>query len=687
MFEASMDKIFFPRSIVIFGVSDSPSNLARVIPENLDRFGFEGAVYLVGGKADCLRGRKVLTNVNEIPEVPDLAVFLVPADRLADGVDACGKKGIRRIVIETGGFSEFCEDRKDLEGRILEIAARWQMKVMGPNCVGVVNIDNGLTLPFFPLNPHEAKPGPVSIISQSGGLVHDIMMLCHMEDVGIRKCVSIGNKLMLGENDFLEYLLSDPTTGMIGIYLENIRNGRRLMDLAASTSKPIILVKSNRSPGSSEIARFHTSSLAGDDRIVDEAMKQAGIHRVQGVKEMVDCFKIFSLPLPEGQRLAVVGRSGGHAVLSADSILRHGFRLASLSDQFFNLLSDRARAGVIRRTNPLDLGDVFDIKIYLETTERALQERGVDAVLVVHSYPLGEESMLTRQFISSSAALTEKYQKPVVFCMIGHREDWFPMRDVSRLPIFAHVDDALMALSIAFEHSKNRSRAPIGYQEALRCGQNRIDGSLLSVGVAPVEIGFDLLRSYGLDIADYRVAEGVDETLKAAQDIGYPVVLKTASRRILHKTDEGGVILDVRNGTVLKKAIRHLKADAYLVQKMVSSGCEMIIGGRNDPQFGPVILCGFGGIFAEVYGDSTLRVVPINAEIAVQMVERLKGAGVLKGLRGQEPYDVEYLVSVLVNVSRLLLEHQELKTIDINPLILLARGKGGLVVDAKLQIV
>ena len=455
--------MFFPESVAIFGISGSPSNLARVIVENMDRFRFTGTIYLVGNTTGSVTGRPVYADVRDIPEVPDLAVFLIPAHRLAPALEGCAEKGIRRCVIETGGFSEFGEERKSLEAEILNIAANHDMKIMGPNCVGTINVENGLVLPFYPLDPREAKKGSISIISQSGGLIHDIMMACHRENLGMSKCASVGNKLMLDENDFLEYLISDPATKMIGLYLENIRDGRRLMDLASTTGKPVILLKGNRSPGSKEIARFHTSALAGDDVVVDAAMKQAGVHRVQGIKEMVECFKAFSLQAPQGPRLAVIARSGGHAVLAADSAYRYGFGLASFSDEFFAMLSDRTRAGVIRRTNPVDLGDVFDLNVYLEIAEKSLQERGVDGVLMVHSYALDDGAVHTKQFIASCTQLSEKYGKPIVFCTIGHKDDCVSLREGGDMPVFTHVDDALSALSRVIEHFRNRARAALEY--------------------------------------------------------------------------------------------------------------------------------------------------------------------------------------------------------------------------------
>ncbi len=633
-----METIFSPHSLVIIGVSDSPSNVARGILENLDRFAFKKKVYLVGSKPGSLMGRQIFADVSELPEVPDMAVVLIPAPGLPKTLESCGKKGIRRIVIESGGFSEFGEEREGLEEEILKIAKQWGMKIVGPNCVGVVNVENGLTMPFYPLYPHETKKGPISIITQSGGILHDSMMLCHMANLGVNKLISIGNKLALDENDFLEYLIGDPTTEMIGIYLENIRNGRRLMDLAAGTDKPVVLLKSNRSPESTEIARFHTSALAGDDRVVDEAMKQAVVHRVDNLKEMIDSFKVFSLKLLKGQSLAIIARSGGQAVLSADSVYHHGFTLAPFSENFFNMLSEKTRTGVIRRTNPIDLGDVFDLNVYLEITEKALQEDKVDGVVVVHSYAVGRDSEPTKIFISSTAELSKTYGKPVLFCMSGHKEDWFEMREAADFPLFMHVDEALGALRHSYTHFNNRIESSGRHPGKILLNEKKDQIAPLPAGILRVDKVFDLIRAYGLDVADYRIVNNKNEGLDAAREIGYPLALKTASPDVLHKTERRAVLLNIKNEDMLADAFGRIKTGPYLIQKMVPSGWEMIIGGRNDPEFGPVILCGTGGIFVEIYKDVAIRVAPVNEEMARHMVEELKGAAVLKGFRGRFVY-------------------------------------------------
>ncbi|HEY3277874.1 MAG TPA: acetate--CoA ligase family protein [Syntrophorhabdaceae bacterium] len=681
----SMKSMFFPDTVAIIGVSNSPANNGKIIVENMDRFGFKGTLYLVGGRRDFLGARPIYSGIREIPVVPDLTVILIPARGLRETLEECGEKGIRQVVIETGGFSEFGEERKGLEEEILKVAHKWGMQIIGPNCVGIVNVENGLILPFYPLYPHEAEKGPVSVVSQSGGLVHDIIILSNTENVGVNKLVSIGNKLVCDENDILEYLISDPTTDMIGLYLENIRDGRRLMDLAASTAKPLILLKSNRSPGSTHIAKFHTSALAGDDRVGDEALKQAGIIRVGNLPEMVNCFKAFTLPPLKGRRLAVMARSGGHAVLAADSVYLHGFTLASFSDEFFGMLSEKTRAGVIRRTNPLDLGDVFDFNVYMEITEKALKEEGVDGVLLLHSYALGGDLEPTLNYIASCGSLTRKYGKPIIFCTVPHREHLLTLREVKEFPIFNQVDDALAAVWKAYLHHRSIEEASSG-RDRVRYKEGRALPPRLPEGVmAPAEV-FELLKNFDLQVVDYKVADGLESGIKAARELGYPVALKTASPNILHKTEKGGVLLNLVDEPALSLAFGSMEADSYLLQKMAPTGLEIIIGGKYDSEFGPVVLCGMGGIFVEVYKDVSLRVAPVDEKGAREMIESLKGAPILTGFRGRPGYDLEYLVTALVRVSTLLVSHPEIGALDINPLILFEEGKGGVIVDGKIEV-
>jgi acetate---CoA ligase (ADP-forming) len=682
-----MRGFFYPTSVALFGISSSPSNLGRQIVENMDRFSFKGAIYLFGEREGTISGRIVHRHLEEIDEVPDIAVLLIPARKVAAQLEECGKKGILNVVVESGGFSEFGEQKKVMEEEILAIASKWGMKIMGPNCIGVTNAENGLLMPFYPVYPREIKLGPVSIISQSGGLVHDLILLATAEDLGVNKLVSIGNKLMIDENDCLEYLISDPATKAVGLYLENFADGRRLMDLAGSTSKPVVLLKGNISPSGKEIAKFHTASLAGDGVIADAALHQAGIHRVHTLKELVDALKVFTLPLLRGPRLGLLTRSGGHAVLAADAAFRHNFTLATFPEELFTMANKEKRGEVIRMTNPLDLGDIFDLKFQAAIAEKALENDGVDGIVFAHGYNFEEHGADTRTFIQDARMMVETLRKPVALCMISGREEWFSMKEASGFPIFTESEDGISALAKSLDHFRHLSRRGQGAQ---RMGLYRERGKMVppqSTEIMDVAYTFSSLAAAGLPVAPYAVVRNREEALAAAHRIGYPVALKVASPLILHKTESGAVKLNIVDGSALERGMREMTAQSYLIQGMSPSGYEVIIGARRDPEFGPVLLFGLGGVLTEVLKDTAIRVAPVDPENGKEMVAEIKGASILKGFRGQPPADTNALTGCLLKVSALLMEKPEIVNLDINPLIVLGEGMGCTVVDAKLELI
>jgi len=449
-------KLFYPESIMVVGVSNTPTNLGKNIVQNLERFHFEGPIYLVGKQGGNLNGRKIYTRIEEIDACPDMVVFLIPALYIPEALELCGQKGIHYAVIESGGFSEFADENKRLESNILSIARKQHIRLVGPNCISIINLENGLVLPFVPLDQKRIKSGPISFVAQSGGVVNYSVRLSSCENIGFTKLVSMGNKLDLNENDYLEFLISDPGTKTIGLYLESVSNGRRLMDLVRSTKKPVIVLKSNTNTASNQIARFHTAALAGNDEVASSALSQAGIHRVFTLQELMNAFKIFNLPLIKGANLAIMSRSGGSAVMAADAVQQYGFRIVPFSKSFLSHVRQGARAGVIRMTNPLDLGDVFDLDFYRDVLERALQETEIDGVLFSHSYLPNIDEITTKNLILSAKELSIRYEKPVALCLISDSYEWFKMKKITDFPIFTEPDDALKALAFSLTHYRNK---------------------------------------------------------------------------------------------------------------------------------------------------------------------------------------------------------------------------------------
>lgn len=687
-----MHKLFYPKSVVVIGVSERPDNLARNIVENLFEFKFDGEIFLVGRREGILFGRKILTSLDQLPDGIDVAVILTPAQTVPDFVEACGRKKIFRIIIETGGFREYSEEGGRLEQTVLQIARKWGIRIVGPNGIGVANIDNGFVVPFVKLKRGPLSKGKLSILAQSGGVLLSYANHMISANVGISKMVSMGNKLDLNEIDYLKYLIEDPQTEIIGLYLESLERGRELMEIARSTSKPIIIHKANTGEGSHQIARLHTAALANDDKVVEAALKQADIIRTRDFRSFVNAVKILSLPPCKGKNLVIISRSGGIGVVAADSAERHGFRLLppdpKLQEQFHNLF----RAKVIQPTNPLDLGDLFNFDLYTTILEQALRFQVVHGILFQHG-ATAEEKEPSRKFVQAVKELSFRYQKPVALQYNTDEEELAYIKRALDYPIFTEPEDALTALAISRDHYRrlttsreepflypvDRSRAVKGLQKAIEEKRDPLLPEALEV-----------LEAYGIPVADYQVVERKEDLKQALEKKGFSAAMKVISPEISHKTDVGGVVLNIDSLKKAEEAYERMvnlnpkNPTAILLQKMIPNGKEVILGAKRDPSFGPVILFGLGGIYVEVLKESSLRVAPISRSEAAEMISELKGSAILKGVRGEKASDIDALVEMLVRLSQLMVDFPEIEGMDINPVM--ALEKGAIAVDARIVL-
>ena len=685
-----MDQLFNPKSVVVIGVSEDPQNLARNIVENLFKFQFHGEIFLIGRKEGILFGRGICTSLEDLKEGIDVAVILTPAQTVPGILEACGRKKIRWAVIESGGFSEYSEEGAKLEKEALRIAKKWGIRIAGPNGIGINNFENGFVAGFPPLSRRAIKKGKVSLLVQSGGVSLTYMNLLSSASVGISKVVSMGNKIDLNEIDYLKYLIHDPQTEIIGIYLESIERGRDLLEIARSTSKPIILHKANTGEASKEIAKLHTAALANDDKIVETALKQADIVRARDFRSFINAVKVLSLPAMRGNDLVILSRSGGIAIVAADSAERYGFRLFPLKKTFQDRIHSYFRAKVIQPTNPLDLGDLFDFDLYTKILEQVLKIKAVDGIIFQHA-AVGEEMQPSRKLIHAAKEFSHRYQKPVAFCYLTEEEESAYIKKAFDYPIFTEPEDALSALAISREHyyrkrkiskeslpsySVDRSRVRRLIQKARREERDPI-----------LPEAFEILQTYGIPVADYQV---VHQKSDLKDETEAPVALKVISSEVSHKSDAGGVILNVDNLRKAEEAYDRIKKVdvrspyGILVQKMISDGKEIILGAKRDPSFGPVLLFGMGGIYVEVFKETSLRVAPINRSEAEEMISELKTASILKGLRGERPLHAGALVENLLRLSQLMMDFPEIEGIDINPVKVLE--KGAIAVDARIVL-
>ncbi|MEJ5299893.1 MAG: acetate--CoA ligase family protein [Thermodesulforhabdaceae bacterium] len=672
-----MRTLFEAKSVAVVGVSTSPDNMGRAIIYNLVRYQYSGVVYAVGPKGGSFLGFKIYPSVMDLPEPVDLAAILVPARAVPDVLRQCGEKGIRRVVVESAGFTELGEDRASLEQEVRNVLSSYNMRLIGPNCVGIINRHTGLAVPFMPIEPL-APPGDIAVIAQSGGVGGSLLNMFGEERVGYSIFASIGNKLNVSECDLVDYCMDADHTRTIFLYLEGIADGRRLMEQAMQARKPIILYKSNRTEAGKSIARSHSASLSSDDMVVNAACHQAGIIRVDDQTEALTVLKGFSLPIPKGPRLAIISRSGGHAVIAADAAEEYGFKLVPFPENIIEMAEKHSRAGVIRFQNPMDLGDVFNLNLYRMLAEEVMKSPEFDALLFIHHYQGALDAGGSRELVKELDSMSRRYDKPLVFCLFTSPNEHLGNKAATRFPIFTDPRHALRALAATV---KWETYNPVPFSTKPPAGIDKISvkkilDSSPSGLLGPGETA-GILTCYGIPLIPWSVASSEDEAVSASEAIGFPVVIKTASTRVIHKTDAGAVILNIKNAGELREAYRKMSVfgSEVLIQAMAQGdGLEWIGGGRQVDQFGPVILTGLGGVMVEIFADRALRVGPITHEEAKRMIDETRGAKLLQSFRGREARDRSALEDILVRLSWLLYDMPRIQEVDLNPLWITASG-------------
>jgi len=447
-----MRKFFHPSNMVVFGVADNSRNLAKNIISNSLEMGFKGDIHPVGREPGNVHGRRIITDPRSLPEGIDLAVILVPAKFVAETLDVCGQKAIRHAIISTGGFSELDDQNNPAEKDVVNVAKRYGIRFIGPNCIGVICTGSGLCTPFNPMRAGTFKKGPVGLIVQSGGVTTQCAYYFSEEHVGFSKIISMGNKLDLNEIDFLKYLIHDEDTKQIHMYLESIENGRALTSLAKTSKKPIVIFKSNVSKTASRVAYSHTAALSNDDRIVDCAMKQAGIVRVEDIHHMTVAAKALQLPPLRGNRLAVISMSGGFSVILGDACERYGFECPPLPRKLMAQIEEFRRAGVIRMSNPMDFGDVHDIKALAFAVRHCLALDDIDGVVLSFMYEPEMDKMFgdgigtSEQMLNFIKRISLKYDKPIALSFFAERRYIEDFKKINTFPVFNDPVESVQSL-------------------------------------------------------------------------------------------------------------------------------------------------------------------------------------------------------------------------------------------------
>ena len=709
-----LDALLRPRSVAVIGASRAPGSIGGVLFGNLLAKGFAGPVYPVNPNAAFVHSVRAYPSVEALPEAPDLAIVVVPAPHVAAAVEACGKRGVRAVVVVSAGFREVGDEGAARERELLSIVRRHGMRLVGPNCLGVLNREEAVRLDatFAPAWP---PSGGVAFSSQSGALGLAILEYASEIGIGISQFVSVGNKADVSGNDLLEFWEKDAGTRVILLYLESFGNPRRFLEIArrVGRDKPILAVKSGRTLAGRRAASSHTGALAGADTAVDALCAQSGVIRTDTIEELFDVGMVLAhQPPPRGPRVGIVTNAGGPAIMATDACETHGLEVPTLAEG--TVAGLRAFLPPEASTkNPVDMVASADGASFERAVRLVANDPGIDAVLVIFVPPMvtapdavAESIVRGVEAAMRDLAARGEDAKPVVSCFMGAHGVPASLRR-GAIPSFAFPESAAIALSRAARWGRWR-REPAGTTPVLdgfdlararaavaRALARRGEGEA-ATWLDPDETR-ELLAAAGLAVPGGGRARTAAEAVAAAREVGFPVALKLVSDAISHKSDVGGVRLDLRDAPEVEEAFARVdralaahgsrdERDGVLVQQMIEDGVDTLVGVTRDPTYGPLVAFGLGGVDVELLGDVVFRLAPLTDRDAAEMVRGIRAARRFDAWRGSPPSDVPAIEQALLRVSRLAAEIPEIEELDLNPLRVRARGAGALVLDARIAV-
>jgi acetyltransferase len=697
---ATLDKIFKPKSIAVIGASETPGSAGYRIFRNLIGSGYEGVVYPVNIKRESVQGVQAYPSINEVPKIVDLAIIATPASIVCDVVEQCGVRGIKGILIISAGFKEIGPEGVAREQRLLELKKKYGLRILGPNCVGFI-------MPYLNLNGTFAnsmpEKGSIALFSQSGAVCGAILDWAAAAKVGFSSFVSVGSMLDVDFGDLIDYFGMDIHTRSIVLYIESITDARKFMSAtkAFARAKPIIVIKSGRFKEGAKAAASHTGALAGEDVIYEAAFRRSGVVRVMDIMDLFNCSSILAKqPRPMGPNIAIVTNAGGPGVLATDSIIEKGGKLASLSPETIEKLN-KVLPSHWSHGNPVDIIGDGDEERYQKAIEICLEDKNIDGLLILCvPQVMADPQKLADRLVD----IARKSTKPILTSFIGEASVYHAREILNRnnIPTYASPDEAVESYMYLYHYERHLGQLyetpeelPIktpAHTEIIKkilevaTKENR---TLLNESEAKT-----FLELYGIRTTTPMIAETEEKAVKAAEKIGYPVVMKILSPQISHKSDVGGVVLDLHcendvktaYKTMMKKAkekVPHATIQGVTLQRQIKSyGYELILGSKKDPVFGSVVLFGLGGIYTELFKDRSLGFPPLNQTLAQRIIEKTKAYDLLKGFRNIPPVDMKKVEETMIKFSQMLIDYPEIKEVDINPLI--PQGNELIAVDARI---
>ena len=699
---SDLNFLFEPKHIAVIGASRSPQKIGFAILDNIIKSGFPGDIYPVNPHEDEIAGYKCYRSIKEIGAPIDQAMISVPVSRAIQVAEECGEAGVKGLVVITAGFKEVGKDGLKQEQQLLEICRRYNIRMLGPNCVGLMDTHTPLNASFAKGFPDE---GNISFISQSGAMLVSILDWSFEMGIGFSRFISLGNKADLTEVDFIESCAADPQTKVILCYVEDIADGKRFIEVCseASKHKPIIILKSGTSSAGAQAASSHTGALAGSDRAYETAFKQCGVLRADSINELFDLARAFStLPLPRQSRVAVVTNAGGPAIVATDAVEKYGLKMARFTKDTIDKLRNNlpAEANIY---NPVDIiGDAKNDRYHF-AIEAVLEDQNVDSALILLCPAAVTEPEKTAETI---VTLKNRYStKPVMAVYMGGKTlaEGKNYLIENAVPTFTFPEPSVRSLQGMFnyaEYIRNiHPPAPVNLSGIDCTAVRKIMNDVLA-DHRVVLLGHEasaVMAAYGIPVSRSYLARTEEEACQISRNIGLPVVLKISSPRIAHKTDVGGVEIGLHSEDDVKKAFRRIieKVSYFLpdapiygveVQNMVDDGVEVIIGMSRDIQFGPLVVFGLGGIYVNLIEDVTFRLASalVTEEEVKKMISETKAYTLLKGYRGKKPADLETLTAAVLRTARLVTDFEEITEMDINPVRVHTHGATAL--DVKITI-
>jgi acetyltransferase len=702
----TLSLFFRPRGVALIGASASPNKLSYGILRNLAQYGFTGSIYPVNPRYEEILGIKAYPDVGAVPDPVDLAVTVLPAGQTPAVLDACGQRGVRAVIIISGGFKEIGKEGAALEAECVRIARNYSMRLIGPNCVGTMDLISGVDTTFIQGIPAR---GRIGFISQSGAVGGGVVDYFANKQMGFSMFASLGNEADVTETDLIEYLADDPNTAVIAAYVEAIRDGRRFLEVASRVSrkKPIVMLKAGRTGAGARAVSSHTGSLAGSNTAYQAAFRQAGVIEASSAAELFEIAQALDYqPLPAGRRVAIATNAGGPAALASDSLAANGLTLEDLTEETRKALRPELNPAA-QVANPVDMLGGAEPREFSVAVRSMLADPNVDAVLGI----LVPQALVNPADVALAIGqAAQGSRKPVLACFMGEASIEGARKNLQQLqiPMFVFPESTGRVLGAMCEYaawlrkgepqpenlaSIDRLAAQLALPVPDGAHQAEARGYSQPVALGEAETR-PLLAAYGISLVRGALAHDADEAATAAQQAGFPVALKIVSPDILHKSDAGGIRLNLENAQAVRNAYQDLiekihtaqptaQLKGALVEAMAPKGTEVIVGMKRDASFGPLVMFGLGGIYVELFGDVAFRVAPVTRRAALEMIQQTRAGRLLTGFRGSEPADVDAVVDCILRVSQLAIDFPEIQELEVNPLRVFPAGQGALALDCR----